>query len=384
MALIDVIKFEGDPKTFAWKHPSDELRLGTQVVVNESQEVVLFKSGQALDRLGPGRHTLETKNIPLLRKVVNIPFGGQSPFKAEIWFVNKVHSLAIKWGTPSPIQIQDPKYRVFIPVRSFGQFGIQVEDSRKFLTQLVGTMNSFTAETLTEYFKGLYITKVKDNISQYIVKKNVSILHINSYLDEISEFIKQKIEKTFENYGIRIINFYINDINVPEDDPAVVKLKTALAKKAEMDIVGYSYTQERSFDTLQKVADNPGSEQSGVMGAGIGMGMGMGLGGSIGGQFGAMAGNFDVAGSKTAPTMMAGVGVSADGGADNTSKFSNIIGRPVVIAEKLLAKAGFKNEYSLEYITDNGEPMSNPAKWSVTSITVDDENKMLLIDVKSR
>ncbi|HCF49369.1 MAG TPA: antifreeze protein type I, partial [Syntrophomonas sp.] len=281
MALVEVVKYNGTPDVFAWKFPSEELGNWTQLIVNESQEAVLFKGGQALDVFPSGRHTLETANIPILNNIINLPFGGHSPFTAEVWYVNKVHSLDVKWGTASPIQLQDPKYKVFVPLRSFGQFGIRIEDSKKFLIKLVGTLPVFDKENLGNYFRGLYLTKAKDSIASYLINKQISLLEINAYLDELSDHIKAKMVPVLDDYGIQLINFYVNDINVPEDDPAVIQLKSALAKRAEMDIVGYNYIQERSFDTLEGAATNPGSIQSGMMGAGIGLGMGVGVGGSF-------------------------------------------------------------------------------------------------------
>ena len=290
MALVDVIQYNGSPDVFAWKYPSSELGTWTQLIVNESQEAILVKGGQVCDVFGAGRHTLSTANIPILSKLINLPFGGRTPFTAEVWYINKVFALDIKWGTNSPIQLQDPKYRVFVPVRSFGQFGIQIEESKRFLLKLVGTLPQFDKTSILKYFRGVYLTKAKDAISSYLIHKGISILEINAYLDEISEFLREKLQPTFAEYGIRLTSFYVNDINVPEDDPAVTQLKSALAKRAEMDIVGYSYQQERSFDTLEGAAKNTGSVQSGLMGAGIGLGMGMGMGGAVGGQFGSVAG----------------------------------------------------------------------------------------------
>lgn len=171
MALFNVIKYDGGPDVFAWKHPNQELGTWTQLIVSESQEAVLFKSGKALDVFQAGRHTLDTANIPLLNKIINLPFGGRSPFTAEVWYVNKVNSLDVKWGTNTPIQLQDPKYDVFVPVRAFGQFGIRIEDSKKFLVKLVGTLPVFDQSSLVKYFRGLYLTKVKDSISSYLIKK---------------------------------------------------------------------------------------------------------------------------------------------------------------------------------------------------------------------
>lgn len=277
MAVAQVLKFDSNANIFAWKHPNTELNSWTQLIVNEAQEAILVRNGQAADVFGPGRYTLSTDNIPILQGLVNLPFGGKSPFSAEVWFINKAFSLDIKWGTTSPIQIQDPKYKVFIPLRAFGQFGIKIEDSKRFLIKLVGTMKFFNKDTLTDYFRGLYITRVKDSISSCLVKSGISVLEINAHLNEISESLSKELGSTLAEYGINLVSFYVNDINTPENDPAVKQLKTALAKRAEMDIIGYSYQQERTFDTLETAADNHGSAGS-VMGAGIGLGMGFGIG----------------------------------------------------------------------------------------------------------
>jgi len=180
MPLFKVIKYDGDPHTFVWKHPDAEIGTWSQLIVNESQEAVLFKGGQALDLFGPGRHKLETANIPLLRNIINIPFGGTSPFAAEVWYVNKVNTLDIKWGTPTSIQLQDPKYNVFVPVRAYGQFGMRIVDSKLFLVKLVGTLPIFNSTEITKYFRGVYLTMVKDAIAGYLVRKKVPILEINA------------------------------------------------------------------------------------------------------------------------------------------------------------------------------------------------------------
>lgn len=288
MALIEVVKYEGSPDVYAWKYPNSELGTWTQLIVNQSQEAILFKGGRAMDAFGPGRHTLSTANIPVLNHIINLPFGGDSPFSAEVWYVNKMVSLDVKWGTVSPIKLQDPKYNIIVPVRAFGQFGVTVEDSRKFLTKLVGTMHAFDQATLSKYLRGIMMMNFNETVSSYLINKKISILEINAYISEISEHVGSKVKALLEQYGVRMLNFYVDSISVPEDDESLKRLRDALARKAEMDIVGYSYQQERTFDTLEGAAKNEGSSQSNLMGAGIGLGMGFGLGGAFGGQMGGL------------------------------------------------------------------------------------------------
>ncbi|SDF39300.1 Membrane protease subunit, stomatin/prohibitin family, contains C-terminal Zn-ribbon domain [Fontibacillus panacisegetis] len=281
MAIIDVIKYDGSPDVFAWKHPENELGTWTQLIVNQSQEAILFKDGKALDLYGAGRHALSTPNIPILNNLINLPFGGDSPFAAEVWYVNKISALDIKWGTASPIQLQDPKYNIIVPVRAYGQFGIQIEDSRKFLLKLVGTLPVFDQERLAEYFRGLIRMNINSMLTSYLVHKKISVLEINAFIPEMSKHFEQLIAPEFEEYGIKILNLYIHNVNLPEDDQSVKRLREALARKAEMDIIGYNYQQERTFDTLEGAAKNEGSAQAGTMGAGLGFAMAYGMGGTF-------------------------------------------------------------------------------------------------------
>lgn len=362
MALIDVVKYDGTPNVFAWKYPNCALGTWTQLIVNETQEAVLYKGGQSLDLFGPGRHTLSTANIPLLSKLINLPFGGKSPFTAEVWYVNKFNVLDIKWGTPTPIQLQDPKYNVFIPIRAFGQFGIRIKDTKMFLNRLVGTLPTFQSEEILKYFRGVYLTKVKDDISGYLIKKRISVLEINAYISEISENLEERIAPTFDKFGIELVNFYVNDISVPENDDAVAKLKKALAKRAEMDIVGYNYTQERSFDTIESAAKNESSNSAQFMGVGMGLGMGLGIGGNMGQAFGNAASNINTVPTKECPHCKKQIGVDF--------KFCPECGKDTVArTENSCPKCGALNSGSTKYCSSCGAVMAKVCSKCGASLT---------------
>jgi membrane protease subunit (stomatin/prohibitin family) len=295
---IDRVKYDGPANVLAWRLAQDNLSWGTQVIVNQSQEALFYKGGQALDLLGPGTHTLKTANIPFLRDIIAIPFGDETPFAAEVYFVNKAVNLDVKWGTKDPLMIEDPKYGVMLPVRAFGQFGIKVEDARKFVVELVGTVSSFDSATLVQYFRGVVLTKAKDRIAEVLVKEKIPILEISAYLDDISTQLREPISAEFGRFGLGIVNFYLNSISVPQDDEAVVRLRDALSKRAEFNIIGDErYRMERTFDTLETAAGNEGQAGS-VMGAGMGMGMGVGMGMPMGQMAGQMMGQAGVAGGQ--------------------------------------------------------------------------------------
>lgn len=300
MAIIDRVKWDGSPNLLAWKYPSQELSTWTQLIVNESQEAYVVRGGVYDGPFGAGRHTLSTENIPFLTELIGLPFGGESPFTAEVWFVNKVTNLDIRWGTPDPIQLQDPKYGIMIPVRAFGQYGIQIQDSKRFLLKLVGTLPGFDTETLSSYFKGAFTTRIKTEIANAIVRTGQSVLEISTQLETLSALLKNSLSGDVAEYGVGLSQFNIHSINVPEDDPAVRTLKAALAKRAEMGIVGFNYHQERSFDVMQTAAGNEGSAGT-LMGAGLGLGMGVGMGPGIGQAFTQMTQQVNPAAAMTPP-----------------------------------------------------------------------------------
>jgi membrane protease subunit (stomatin/prohibitin family) len=288
MAIIDLVKWDGSAQLLAWKFPSQELSTWTQLVVNESQDAYVVRGGVYDGPFGAGRHTLTTENLPGLRGILGLPFGGRSPFSAEVWFVNKLTNLDVKWGTPDPVQLLDPRYRIMVRVRAFGQYGIRVTDSKRFLLKLVGTVSQFDVDTLSEYFRGVFITRIKTEISRLIIQQEQSILEVSTQLEPLSAALKQSLQNEVADYGVTLVQFNVHSINVPEDDPAAVTLKAALAKKAEMGIVGFTYQQERSFDVMQTAAGNEGSAGA-VMGAGMGAGMGIGVGASLGQAYNQMA-----------------------------------------------------------------------------------------------
>lgn len=287
--MFDIIQYEGPNDVFIWKAPQENFNTKTQLIVHESQEAIFFKDGQALDLFGPGRHTLETQNIPLLSKLINLPFGGETPFHSEVYFVNKVHSMDVKWGTSNHIPIQDPVYGVILPVGASGQFGVQVEDSRKLLVKLVGTVPAFTQAELVKYFRGLLMTNIKDFIAKKMTRDKLTFLEIHAHLKELSDAIAQELQLVFQDYGIKLVNFFVSSVIVPEDDPSYKQLREALAKKAEMGVIGYTYQQQRSFDVLDAAAKNEGPG-AGVMGAGMGLGMGVNLGTFMGQTMGQVMG----------------------------------------------------------------------------------------------
>ncbi len=284
MAIIDVVKYDGNDNEFVWKFPSNNLRLGSQLVVKQAQMAFFVKGGKVLDPFVSGTFTLTSGNIPLIHKLINIPFGGNSPFQAEVWFINLISKLDNKWGTSTAIQLEDPKYGIIVPVRAFGQFGFKISNPKLFLETLVGTINIYSAQKIVEYFTGKIITTISTAIGKKILIEKLSVLEMSAHLDDLSSFTEGRVNEEFAKFGIEVVNFYIMSINVPESDPSVIKLKEIKAKAMYINTVGKDvYSFDRSMDVLETAAGNEGNSGN-LMGAGMGLGLGLGVGGNMGNQ----------------------------------------------------------------------------------------------------
>lgn len=315
--IADIIKYEGDNSTFVWKHPCEDFNTATQLIVHESQEALLFLNGQALDLFGPGRHTLETQNIPLLRRVINIPTGGESAFHCEIYFINKTEQMAIRWGTDSKVQYVEPTYKFPISIGASGEMSLSVDDSRKLLVKLVGTERVLDRQQLTTYFRSILMTKVKTYIAQTMRTNAINIFEIDEQLEAFSTDIGNRLVPDFLDYGVQLERFYVTTIVKPDGNPQYEKFKElhfrqyadiaeaqlqqrvgiieqqteaqkmviesqAIAQKRVQE--GYTYQQERGFDVAEKAAQNEGVGEFSNMG--IGLGMMTGVGGTVGGMVG--------------------------------------------------------------------------------------------------
>jgi membrane protease subunit (stomatin/prohibitin family) len=294
MVISNRIKYDGPPQNFTgeerqwlvYKFPGEDFVLGGQIIVNASQEAIFYYTGQVLDTFGPGRHTLKRANLPLVQRFVNIPFGFKTPFTSEVYFINKTSKLDMKWGTSTPFHVQDPKFEILIALRAFGQFGIKIKDSKKFLVEIIGVLgNSDLVDhrVVSRYFKGLLLTKIKDTIASSVIKDKLSIFDITASIDMISEMCKKKIVEEFDRFGIEVVNFFVESINVPAED--IQKLRDIMERKAEFTQIGDErYLIMRQLDVLEKLASNPGEGGSG-MGIGAGLGAGIASGKILGEMF---------------------------------------------------------------------------------------------------
>lgn len=257
--LLSVIKYEGNNDTFIWKHPTEDFNIGSQLIVHETQEAIFFRDGKALDLFSSGRYTLETQNIPLLSKLYDEPILSESVFHTEVYFINMITHMGIKWGTDSKIGIFDPYTGIHFQLGACGEFSIKVNNSRKLLLKLVGTTKTLTTNDLFAmnsaigYFKGLIITKVKSYIASVIKEQKLNILELDSMLESLSEGLHKKIIPILDEYGMEMPQFVVTRILLPQDDPNFRRMKQQFADR-------YLVVQEEEIRKIEAEAERERKE----------------------------------------------------------------------------------------------------------------------------
>lgn len=244
---------------------SADIKFGAQLVVQESQEAVFFRDGKAMDKFGPGRYTLKTMNIPLITRILTIPWE-KSPFTAQVYFVGKQTFLDQKWGTRQPITIRDQDFGM-VRLRSFGKFSFRVTDATLLLNTLVGTQGKFTTDEVSGFLKDLIVSRMTD----FLASSKVSMLDLPAKFDEIAVGTRVKVGEDFAKYGLELADFFINAITPPEE------VQKAIDARSSMGAIGnlQAFTMYQAANSMSKMAEQGGG---GTAGNAMGMGMGAGFG----------------------------------------------------------------------------------------------------------
>lgn len=288
MKLWEVIEFLNEEKVLLYKHPYEDFYTNSKLIVREGQTAMFVKNGRVLDIFTPGRYALRTENIPLLSNLFrHLTTGGQNSYSAELFFVSTVDQFNMKWGTRTPMDVLDPLYKIVVKLGACGEAAFCVTDPLKFIQKMSGTSTRLDAANLNDYFRSIINSYVKNCISDALSINKISVLYINSCLVNISDSSCDYLNQKIEEYGIRAKNFTVDTINIPEGDPSLMKLRSILEKKAEMELLGYSYQEERSFDVMENISSNDATV--GVANSLMGIGLGFGLAGPIGKKMAAVS-----------------------------------------------------------------------------------------------
>lgn len=265
--LIDIIEWTDDStNTIVWRFPryQNEIKMGARLTVRESQVAVFVNEGKIADVYNPGLYTLSTQNMPILTTLQGWKYGFNSPFKAEIYFVNTKQFIDQKWGTKNPIMLRDAEFGP-LRLRAFGNYAIRVIDPGKFIKEIAGTQAHFTTEEVTEQLRNLIITRFTDALAE----SKIPALDLASNYDELSKFIAGKINPEFGELGIEITKFLVENISLPPE------VEAALDKRSSMGIIGNlnQFIQFQAANAMEAAAKNPNGGAS----EGIGMGMGFAM-----------------------------------------------------------------------------------------------------------
>ena len=242
-----------------------DLRIGSQIIVRESQNVVFMRDGRALDVFGPGRHTITTANIPLLIDLIGKVFNNRTPFTAEVFYVSMKEFADRKWGTPQPIIVRNPGVGLGVALlQGFGTYSFQVSDAQQFVTQIVGAQGYYRTSDIENRLRTMLLSKLQDLLGETTAKSNV--LELIGLTDELSAGVRAKAQDDFLAIGLQLKSFYIGNLKPSE--------KSAEELRAMGMLDMQTYTQLQAADAMRDAAQNP----SGGAGLTAGIGAGMGIG----------------------------------------------------------------------------------------------------------
>ncbi len=270
--LIDIIEWTDESSdTMVWRFPrfENEIKNGAQLVVRQSQAAVFVNMGEIGDIFASGQHQLTTRNLPILTTLKSWKYGFNSPFKAEVYFVNTRNFTNLKWGTKNPVMLRDPEFGP-VRLRAFGTYVVKVSDPARFIREIVGTNGHFTLDGVAEQLKNLIVTRFSDMLGEC----NIPILDLAASYNELSAFLTDKIAPEFLEYGLELTKLLVENIALPQE------VEAALDKKSSMGIVGNldNFLKFQSANAMEAAAKNPGGEAA----AGIGMGMGFAMASQLG------------------------------------------------------------------------------------------------------
>ena len=242
-----------------------DFRIGSQVIVRESQSAVFFRDGKALDNFGPGRHTITTANIPFLIDLIGKAFNERSPFTAEVYFVSMREFPEQKWGTPQPILVRNPGMGLGVALlQGFGTYSFQVNDPQQFVTQIVGATGAYSTRDIKNRMRSMLLSKLQDLLGETTEASNVADLI--GLVEELGTGVRAKALDDFKALGLTLKSFYIESLKPSDKSAEELRAMGML----DMD----TYTRLQAADAMRDAAQNPAGGAG--LTAGIGAGMGIG------------------------------------------------------------------------------------------------------------
>lgn len=272
--FIEVIEWlddSGDTMLYRFPVHDQEIKNGAQLIVRESQAAVFVYEGQIADVFGPGKQTIDGGNTPILSKLGAWKYGFNSPFKAEVYFVNTKQFTDLKWGTMNPVMMRDADFGV-VRLRAFGIYTIRVADPRAFIKEVAGTNAHFQTGDIEGQLKRTLVSGFTDALGE----SKIAALDLASNYDELSALARTKLNEEFKTFGLELTKFFVENISLPPE------VEAAMDKRTSMGVIGdvNRYAQFQAADAMRDAAQNP----SGGAGLGAGLGAGFAVGNMMAGQ----------------------------------------------------------------------------------------------------
>ena len=270
--FIDVIEWMSDADDVMVKRfdrEDNEIKYGAMLTVRESQLAVFVNEGQIADVFPPGLYKLETANLPILTTLQSWPHGFESPFKAEVYFLSTKQFIDLKWGTKNPIMMRDKEFGG-LRLRAFGTYAIRITDGARFLKEVAGTDHYFTTDEITDQLRNLIVSR----FAEIVAEAGIPILDLAANYDDLGEFLQNRINPEFNEYGLALTKLLVENISLPKT------VEEALDKRTSMGMVGSlkNYTQFQTAEALTKAAENPGGDSASAIAMGMGFAMAKKLG----------------------------------------------------------------------------------------------------------